>query len=232
VLIELCRQVEDYCVSGTVVHSVADLDWRQILGATERAMVQVLQQHGPVLDRSTFERACLSLGVKQHTFDVYVAWSPVVTRLAPSVYALRGAQVAPGMVEPLASRRRRGTVLMDYGWGPDRTVWLAYRVSAKMLSQGCAYIPAAMRQFVGGEFDLASADGAEFGHLRTDSGYATGLVGFLRRRGCELGDHLVILLHLQTRQAVVHVGDAGLLDEFRALQADRPSSSSTTTAAR
>jgi hypothetical protein len=42
------------------------------------------------------------------------------------------------------------------------------------------------------------------------------LIGpFFRRRGGEPGDYLVVDFDLQAREAMVHIGDAGLLDGFQ-----------------
>ena len=72
-----------------------------------------------------------------------------------------------------------------------------------------------MKPLLGGEFALQAADGADIGTVvcRGARG-AWGLGPFFRRRGGEPGDHLVMLLDLQAREAMVSVGDASLLDSL------------------
>lgn len=218
VLLELCRQVDPYTVEGPMITVAAGtkLDWRVELGATERTMVEVLLERGPALDRTTLEHACVSGGMKESTFSAYLGASPIIARLGPSIYALRGASVPPGTVEALIpATRRRGTVLVDYGWQRDGAIWLAYALSDRMVRQGSAYVPAPMRRFIAGDYELAGADGSGFGKLTLRQGYLAGLLPFFRRRGGEPGDNLVLVICPTTQGATVHIGDPGILEEFQ-----------------
>lgn len=121
----------------------------------------------------------------------------------------------PGTIESLPPAGRRGRVLKDYGWGSDRAVWRAYELSRRMVAQGYADIPTAMRGIVDGEFSLDAADGAAFGYVKIRGGCLTDLGSFFRRRGAEQGDHLVLVLDLASRRITGRPGDAGPLDELR-----------------
>lgn len=213
VLLEFCRQAQGFRVDGDTVIADPPLDWRQVLRGLERALASVLKESGPVMDRPKLEEVCVRTGMKKGTFYVLLDHSPILTRLARGVYALRGAPVPPGLVESLTPSVRRGKVLVDYGWTPERKIWLVYKVSKAMISSGMFTIPVALKSFVEGEFDLTTADGSPIGRLISKDNGAHGLRPFFARRGGDAGDYLVLLFDLEHRTATVTLGDANLVSD-------------------
>ena len=217
VLLELCRQAEGYLVEGSTVSTASPAAWGDTLSETEQILLLALGEHGPVMQRKELEELCIDLGMNRSTFSVYLGHSPIVARYAPGVYGLRGADVEPGVVESLIAPRRRGRVLKDYGWTTDGRVWLGFQLSEAMISSGVFTVPAAMKTFANGEFLLKVEDGSPIGTAVIQESGAWGLGPFFRRRGGEPGDHLILVFDLAAREAVVHIGDADLLDQFQAL---------------
>ena len=220
VLLELCRQAAGYLVEGSTVSADPPVAWGEALNETEQILLLALETHGPVMRREELEELCVELGMKRSTFYVRLGYSPFIARYAPGVYGLRGADVEPGLVESLISPRRRGRVLKDYGWTTDGMVWLGYQLSQAMISGGAFTVPAAMKSFVSGEFLLKAEDGSPIGAAVIQESWSWGLGPFFRRRGGEPGDHLILVFDLAAREAVVHIGDADLLDQFQALDED------------
>jgi hypothetical protein len=206
--------VRGFKVVGSDVIADPPLDWRSELARTERTMVQVLLDHGPVVDRATFERMCLSQGMKGDTFWQFLAYSPVITRLGPGVYGLRGADVPPGTVAALLRRPGKAKFLLDYGWTPDGKIWSAYKVTQYMISKGYFTVPASMVRVLAGEFDLRTADRVHLGTLAIGRAGGWGLREFFARRGGETGDYLSMLFDLGTKEVVVSIGDASLLADL------------------
>lgn len=167
--------------------------------------------------RKELEELCVDRGMKRSTFYVRLGYSPFIARYARGVYGLRGAVVEPGLVDSLISPRRPGRVLKDYGWTTDGGVWLGFQLSEGMLSNGVFTVPAAMKVFVSGEFRLKAEDGSPIGTAVVQESRAWGLGPFFTRRGGEPGEHLILVFDLAAREAVVHIGDADLLDKFQAL---------------
>ena len=220
VLLELCRQADGYLVEGSMVSTASPVAWGDALGGTEQILLLALGEHGPVMQRKELEELCIDLGMNRSTFSVYLGHSPIVARYAPGVYGLRGAAVEPGLVESLIAPRRKGRVLKDYGWTTDGRVWLGFQLSEAMISSGVFTVPAAMKVFVTGEFLLKVEDSSPIGTAVVQESGAWGLGPFFRRRGGEPGDHLILVFDPAAREAVVHIGDADLLDQFQALDED------------
>jgi hypothetical protein len=208
VLLELCRRVRGYRVEGDWIVGDPHPDWRKVLGRVEQALVSVLEEHGPLMDRAKLEAHCLGRGMKKSTFYVSLDTSPVIARFARGVYGLRGAPVPPGLVDSLIPKPRRGRVLLDYGWTPDRKVWLEFKLSTAMISTGVCTVPAAMRRFLQGRFDLKTGDGSRVGTLASKASSAWGLLPFFARRGGEPGDHFLIVFDLAARIATASIRDA------------------------
>lgn len=219
VLLELCRQLPGCRVNGTVIIADPPIDWRPLLRETERTMVTVLKEHGPIMQRAMFEELCLARGMKRSTFYVYLDYSPVIERFGYGVCGIRGAQAAPGLIEALIPKHRFTTVRVDHGWTGQGRVWIGYRVSRAMAANGVFSVPPGFKKHLHGDFSLRAADGSGLGTLVIDGSTGWGIGPFFRRRGGEPGDVLVILFDLSTRVASVEIGDEDLLDKFHDDQA-------------
>lgn len=217
VLLELCRRLPNCRVEGEFVRAEGENDWRNVLRGAELKMAQVLMEHGPVMPRPKFEDLCLARGVKRTTFWVYLDYSPVIERFAPGVYGLRGAKIAPGFVETLIPRNRRCTpVRLDHGWTTDRRIWIGYRLTRPMLVSGVFSVPPGLKSFLQGSFTLKAEGGIPIGTVVVNEGTGWGMGPFFLRRGGEVGDTLVILFNLEAKEARMSIGDADLIEEYRA----------------
>ena len=219
VLLELCRQLPWCRVNGNRVTAAQPLDPVEILSDSERTIFRVMKEHGPVMPKSRFEELCLAAGINWHSFWIYLTYCPIITRYAPSVYGLRGADIPAGLVETLTPKRAgKWKVLVDYGWTKDRNLRVFYRISKGMLSNGIVSIPAALKPFLQGKFALMTVDKSAVGALVVRDNCAWGLGPFFSRRGGEPGDYLSVLFDLSRRVAVVEIGDVSLADQFQASQ--------------
>jgi hypothetical protein len=214
----LFASLDGYRVDGDFVIAEPPPDPEVVLGGVEQTMVRVLLEHGPVLSGADFERWCVQAGVNRSTFYVYLGYWPIFSRLAPGLYSIRGAEVPPGLVEELqerAQRSRLGKVLRDFGWCDDQRIWIGYVCSRSTTSSGVVHIPAAMSDYLSGDFRLEAEDGVRVGTLVVGNSLAWGLSPFFRRRGGEPGDTLVLVIDTQSRVAQVRVGDESLLDQYQ-----------------
>jgi histidine kinase/DNA gyrase B/HSP90-like ATPase len=215
VLLEFCRQMPAYRVDGETVLCDPPPPVEEVLSETEQIIYRMLHQEGPVMQRAKLEERCLAAGMPRSTFHVYLDYSPVLSRYARGVYGLRGAAVSPEVVESLIPTVKRHRVIRDYGWSGDRRIWLALRVSEAMVKSGVFGVPAAMKQFLEGEFRLITSDDDPVGTLVIRENGAWGLSPFFRRRGVEAGDYLVLTLDLTTRSAAVQLGDVAMVEDFQ-----------------
>lgn len=215
ILFELCARLPFCFIDGIHVRARGEISWVHVLKGTEYKLVEILKEHGSVMQRAALEDRCVATGMKRPTFYAYLAYSPVIERFASGVYGIRGAKLAPGLVESLIPKNQRTTtVRLDHGWTPDRKIWVAYRLSAAMVNSGAFGIPAALKKFLHGEYKVTTADGVGVGTVPIKGSSAWGLGPFFRRRGGEPGDTLLIVFDLTTRGAVVRIGADELLDQF------------------
>jgi hypothetical protein len=215
VLIELCHQIPWCKVEGSIIKADPPLDWENVLaGTTEWAMAAVLKEFGPVMSRDEFEEKCLGLGMNLNTFQQFLSYSSIIAKFDVGVYGLRGAIIPPGIIEAIRPQARIGRVLKDFGWTSDGKIWLAHRISKGMINSGVFGVPAAMRQFIQGNFNLKTADGIIIGQLKVKDSSGWSLGRLFQRRGGEPGDYLMLIFDSALRQVEARIGDEGLFDDF------------------
>ena len=215
VILEFCRQHNDYKVEGRTISITSPMDWRKKLAETEQTMVEILLNNGSVMRREDFETECLARGMVRATFYVYLDYSPIIARYARGVYGLRGASIPPGLIESIKPKIMRGEVLKDYGWTQEGEIWIGYKLSESTILNGVCTMPAALARFIGEEFCLKFNDGSIVGNLATKSGSVWGVGPMLRRKGAEAGDYMVLVFNIASRTATVNLGDESLLEKFQ-----------------
>ena len=210
VLLEFCRKLPNTRVEGTVVIADPPRDWREVLAGVEAGMVEVLKEHGPVMERGVFEERCIAGGMNRFSFNAIVMCSPVIQQYGRSVYGLLGTKVDHRTVAALAARKTAATpakVLRQFGQTAGGEVFLAYRLSKAAISGGVITVPAAMKQHVQGRFAIRTRDGEEAGTLVSKNGCAWGLGPVLRGRDVNPGEQLLILFDPKAQEAVVYIGE-------------------------
>lgn len=215
VLLEFCRQMPGIRVEGSTIVADPPRDWREVLSGVEAGMVQILEEHGPVLERSAFEEHCIRQGMNRFSFNAIIMCSPIIAQYGRSVYGLLGAKIDRRTIDSLTSRRPAGgpaKVLYDFGETDTGQAYLIYRLSKAAISGGVVTVPAAMKERLEGRFSIRTADGADCGTLVAKSGCAWGLGPVLRSQQAKPGEYLVILFDLSDHEALVRIGGEELLD--------------------
>lgn len=209
VLLALCQQLSWCRVENNVVIADPPIDWGVAISGEEKVIVEVLKEHGPIMERCALEELCLRRGMNRSTFYVYIGNSLVIEKLATGVYGLLGAQVQAGEVEALSPTKKRHKVVVDSGW-TEGHIWILIRLSKGVLTSGVFGCPPALRRFLSGEFLLQTADGTRVGTLVTGDTATWGLGPFFRRRGGEVGDYLHLTFDLGERTATIGTGDSSI----------------------
>jgi hypothetical protein len=216
VLLELCRQLPWCRVDCERIVAVGPLSPDEALSGSERIILRILNEHGPVIQRTEFAQRCLEAGMNHHTFWVFLSYCPLICRHATGVYGLRGAEVPVGLVERLVPKGARNSkLLIDYGWIDNQNLQILYRISEGMLSNGIVSIPGALKPFIQGAFTLVTSDDCKVGMLTAKDNSGWGLGPFFRRRGGEPGDYLSVVFDLSCRKATVQIGDASFTDRLQ-----------------
>lgn len=213
VLIELCRQLPEYTVENEIITLDQPLKWEDVLDENEMLMVLVLKEEGPVLRREELEEYCLDLGMNRNTLNRYLSHSPIIFRYGYMVYGLPNAEVDSATIQSLIPERKVSEVLEDYGW-KDGKVWLGYNTSKAMIRDGLFTVPATMKKFIEGTFELKSSDDKHLGNLTIKESGAWGLVPLFRRRGGEPGDFLILEFDLSKKEAIAKLGDESLIENL------------------
>ena len=215
VLLEFCRHLPGVRVQGKRILGDPPRDWRAVLSGVEASMVRVLMEHGPVLERGTFEEHCIRDGMNRFSFNAVVMCSPVISQLGRSVYGLLGTKVNRKTIESLAASRASAIsarVLWGFGQSGDGRPYLAYQLSKAAISGGVITVPSAMKEKLGGKFSLYVSDGSHVGTLVSKNGCAWGLGPVLRGHNAEPGDYLLIHFNVRDRKAQVRIGDEHVLE--------------------
>jgi len=224
-LIELCRQSDQFQVEGNFVYADPPLNWEEEIASTQWVMVCALKEYGPVMKRSELESICLDIGIKRSSFFIYLDYAPFIKRYSRGVYGIRGAEVTAVEIEQIkqsveieyrnnAQVANLKRVLIDYGWDKDGKIWVAYKLSESTVLNGVVTMPSQFKQYIDGEFNLYSLDGAQMGVMNSSEGRTWGLSPFFNRRGGEAGDYLVLLYDLVKKKVTAELGDEGILDKY------------------
>ncbi len=215
VLLAFCKQRPAVQVEGRTVVAESPSEPEKVLSGVEAGMVRVLREHGPVLERGAFEEHCLAEGMNRFSFNATLMASPVIAQFGRSVYGLVGTNVSRQKVRCLAAKRSSRAaprVLRGFGTLADGRIYLTYELSKAAIAGGVTTVPAGLKQRLGMDFRIWTADGVEVGKLVTRGGCAWGLGPALRSQRARPGDHMVLLLDLEEESARVYLCERDLLD--------------------
>lgn len=93
VLLEFCRPMPWCLTKENHVVAVSTLRWKDVLPRGQRTVVEVLKEHGPILSWARIRELCLARGMKSHTVESIVCFSPVTAKLGGGAWGLLGAKV-------------------------------------------------------------------------------------------------------------------------------------------
>ncbi|MBN1908860.1 MAG: hypothetical protein JW818_03900 [Pirellulales bacterium] len=207
ILLEYCRQTPGLVVDDRRIASLDPKGWREILGGVEKQLVEILERHGPVMERSELEERCVGSGMNRFSFHAFVAASPVIVQYGHSVYGLLGANVSRRAVQALVRRRRieraPARVLDAHGRTADGRFWLRYRLSKAASTYAVVTIPSEWKETILGKFALFAEGGTRVGTLAAKDGRAWGLGAHLRRQGAQVGDQVLLTVDVDARSAVI-----------------------------
>jgi hypothetical protein len=72
-----------------------------------------------------------------------------------------------------------------------------------------------MKKFLKGDFSFKASDGALLGKIKFKDTSGWNIRPFLKRRGGEVDDYIVLTFNIRLREAKGYIGDIDLLDGFR-----------------
>jgi hypothetical protein len=198
---------------GSMILPVGGCEKEECLSKTELMIARVVAENGGVVRYDELERAAVALSISSASLRARVSQSPIVRKYAPGVYGLSGVFVSSSRVDELAGPTRREKVLQDCGWTDDGCVWISYKLSRSSMKAAVVSLPATVRGFVEGGYQLLDGKGTEWGTLVASEYMAWGLRRLLRVSGAEPGDSLVLVFDLASRKCYAYLGDEFALEE-------------------
>ena len=214
VLLELCRQLDFLQVEGNQVRTTSGTKLPSTLSWLESTLVDAFGENA-VQSREILEANALALGMNRSSFYVLIGYSPILVRLAKGVYAPVGADISPGAVEAFRKPVTRKKRLIDLGWSEGKILWIAYRLSESMVRDGLFAVPAAVKEFLQGEWLLDVDDDEIAPVVRINESKIWGLTNAIKRRGAEVDDVVVFVFDLQQRKFRFELGGEELLERWQ-----------------
>ena len=155
--------------------------------------------------------------MNEHTFNAYSTYSAVVQHVGVDIWSVRGIDLNPTAVEAVRKANALGVRekrVLDHGWTEDGSLWIAVRLPEHVGSFVFG-IPAAVRRFVAKQdFDAVDELGIFSGRIHVrENGISFGYASFLRRRGADEGDILVVKFGLNPPTCTLQLGDPERFDE-------------------
>lgn len=192
------------------VRPTGALNYRQELGATEQAFVDVLRAvPSGLIERASFADGCLALGINENTFNLNTSYSPILEHIDVDVWALRGSRVDPAAVQAIQSAnaaRSRSKRVVDSGWTEGGDIRIVVRLP-KLTEQMVVGIPVGIQEYIVEDsypaFDYAGKPSGTIGI--TENKICHGFGSFLRRSGADEGDELIIDFDLANKMAKLEV---------------------------
>jgi len=90
--------------------------------SVEGKILAVFDEYGSVMDGEELAERCISAGVNATSFYIHRLMSPVIASLGRGIFCKVGAEVPPGTVEDILTRRRSTPRSSDLGWTPNGTM--------------------------------------------------------------------------------------------------------------
>lgn len=189
VLTAWIEQVQDVQLHGDeVVASDRGARDLEALSTTERTLVALLREHGPVLERKKLEELGTRRGLKRGTLQQRLENSPILLPWSSDRVGLTGTE----------ARQRPGVAVGMRSLAPPK---LVLELPEEGAVQGELPLPELASSSLVGKYKLLGIDGGVLGTLHVREESISGLTGFLAQRGGDAGDRIQIELNLAKRTA-------------------------------
>jgi hypothetical protein len=137
------------------------------------------------------------------TAEIMGGDASLISALGKGVYAKVGAQVAPGTVEDIVSRRNVLPRISEHGWTPAGRLWFGFELSLQTMTAGGIRIASFVADLVQGEWNVFLPDDTACGSVTCRESFIWSFRKAFALLGAEAGDLAAFEFDLQTR--TVHV---------------------------
>lgn len=207
VLLGLCNHLPEFSVDGSVIQYIGDEKHAGALGRVESILFEVLLESGGSLDRIRFRDRCMSRGVNESTFEIYLGVSPILLKLGRGVYGLVGTDVSASYIKHLENQIPKIKPIVGWTWTADGNLKINYRITDNIFRTGFFTIPRQIKDYFSENMILKDSDGNQFGVIKFKEGIAWTLKQVLRTFGGDLGDQFSITFGLSDGIAIIEFDD-------------------------
>ncbi|MGB9369331.1 MAG: DNA-directed RNA polymerase subunit alpha C-terminal domain-containing protein [Xanthobacteraceae bacterium] len=181
----------------------------------EGKFVEVFRKYGNVMHGEELAERCVEEGVNPISFYIYRLISPVVTSLGRGVYCKVGADVPPGTIEEILSRRKSTTRSSDHGWLPNGNLWFGFEMTRIVLTSGSVRLVSFVSNLVQGDWTVRLADGQPSGGVTCRESFIWSFRKAFGTAGIEPEDFIALEFDKKAREVRVKTGGPDL---FEAIQ--------------
>lgn len=181
--------------------------WRDELVGVERVLVEVLVEAGNALDHYDFKRRSMARSIPEGSFTVYEGNSPVIQRISPGIWGLRGATISPRLLVELNDKinarnrvaARARLEKLPPGTVSDDSQLCLFNITASVFKNHCMTLATSVSAEAGTHFEVR-IDSRRLGTvLLTEDRRLRGLLPLLRNAGALPGQIYTARFDLQSK---------------------------------
>jgi hypothetical protein len=181
----------------------------------EGKILAVFDQYGSVMDGEELAERCIAAGVNAISFYIYRLMSPVIASLGKGIFCKVGAEVAPGIIEDILSRRRSTPRSSDHGWTPNGNLWFGLELPRSIITTGGLRLAPFVADLVQGEWEVQLPDGTVYDRVTCRDLFIWSFRKAFAVLGAEPDDLMALEFDKKTRRVMVRIGGPGF---FEAMQ--------------
>jgi hypothetical protein len=178
----------------------------------EGKILAVFDQYGSVMDGEELAERCIAAGVNAISFYIYRLISPIIASLGKGIFCRVGAEVAPGIIEDILSKRRSIPRSSDHGWMPNGNLWFGLELIRVIITAGSLRLPPFVADLVQGEWDVQLPDGTVYDRVTCRDLFVRSFRKAFAVLGAEPDDLMALEFDKKMRRVIVRIGGPSLFE--------------------
>lgn len=219
IIIEFFKNIPNFNVSGALISFDGELDFREVLGTTEIALVETILESGKgVISRVDLLRGGATKGINEASLNAYITYSSVIKHAGMDMHQVVGNAVDAGVLlahKESVSKKGKKTkrvLLADWDQGYIR---IACRLPefATTLVVGA---PSSVRpQLVNKKFEIYDEEGQRYGTVGVnEQGSIYGMSAFCTPQETQEDDILLMRFDLLSSKVILRIIDFAEFQEL------------------
>jgi hypothetical protein len=207
---------------GTIQNSAVVADPTRVTtlapDSVEGKFIEVFRQYGDVMGGEELVERCIEHGVNPTTFYIYRLASPVIGSLGRGIYCKVGADVPPGIIEEILSRRKSTKRSSDHGWLPNGNLWFGFEMTRIVLTAGSIRLVPFVSNLVQGDWSVHLGDGQHCGEVTCRESFIRSFKKAFAMAGIEPDDFVALEFDKKAREVHLRMGGPDLFEAIQATE--------------